>query len=319
VPVDKSSAFFALLCFLLSASQVLWGQSESIQDSLHHPGYHFLMIKNPESQAALDGFETDTPYTYFNLSLKNNLYQSFFPPVRTSSDSIQFLTLSGHNRQRLLNGRINDINYIEFNYYTNHHLGTSSRYLLLSFLPAVITAFFDKRQEPLPTLLIGLTYLLPAFTLSGAFTAAAPERYHLDMTEYLERRTSWNWELGYSVGKFSHSIYDYWQYQKAEDTFAQGIYLNLKRNYSPFSFALRLYYMPHPEYDRHFYYDPYYDDYYPEEKVKAGYDMLINPSLKTTIFSSNHFKLNLITGFMTEIRYDYQEPEYPYRYIPAKY
>jgi len=287
----------SILCISL-----LYGQDKNTQDSTQIDTYHFITNKNANEKVEKYDLDNNSPYEFFTILLNKTKYKSLWPPKQISDSTFHF-AYSLKNDSAINNSfKMDSLNEIEFQFKTGYQFGLASKYLVFSLLTSVLANTNEGNGIFYP-LFLGSIYFMPAFTLGGILTSAAPISYNKDGREYFSSKRNWFWDLGFSIGKFNQRNHHLAK-SPLENRNAMGIYVNLQRKYTPFSFAFRLHHVSLPT---TYSYDPY-----TEETIKGGYDLYVSPSLKTTLIKSNRLKLNILTGFLTQMRYQSHKSDYYY-------
>ncbi len=257
------------------------------------------------------GRQGDPGSSQFFVSLEDDQFVKYritdlFPPKLVSPTTFQFMTFGSYDSAFVFTSPLRALNWIELQPINSFRVKPFSDLFALSLFLSAIMASIDEGHTTFVILnsCVGSMYAFPLLALGGVFSSAAPEKFRYLNQDYFQNFSKWNWEAGLSFGN--------WPFIKCRDcphpdrAIAKGLYLNLKRKYSPFSLVFRLHHLPLPNIQR-----PYWNEF-ETRSHKNDFELLFNPAVKTLVYSNKRFNLNILTGFLTQMRFLSGGSFYPY-------
>jgi hypothetical protein len=282
------------------------GQSKETADTVKTDTYQFINETNVKHQAKKFGFDTNSEHQSCTISVDDKIFQALYPPKLISPANFQFMTYGSYDSAIVFTSSLNSLNWIELQPKNNFRIKTFSDLFVLSLISSAALATISEEHVGyvlLNSCAAGMK-AFPLLALGGIFSFAGPEKFRYAKQDYFQSLNKWNFGAGLSLGYWPLITYNNSPYPNSSTV--KGLYFNLKRRYSPFSLAFRLYHLPLPNKQQ-----LYWNDF---ESVSNSnnFELHFNPAVKTMVYSNKLFNLNVLTGFLTQLRFLSKGTYYPY-------
>jgi len=286
--------------------QQLKAQITETADSVQINTYQFINETKYKQQAKRFGFETKSDHQFFKISVNDKIHHPLFPPKLVSPSAFQFMNFGSYDSAIVKTSPLSALNWIELQPKNNFRVKTFSDLFVLSLISSATLAAIGEEHVGYVFLnsCVGGMYAFPLLALGGIFSNAAPDKIKYVNQDYFHNLSKWRLEIGLSFGNWPLIKCKNCSYPDRGTT--KGLYFNLKRRYSPFSLTFRLYHLPLPNIQQ-----LYWRDIEPAS-YSNNYELHFNPALKTSVYSNNRFNLNILTGFLTQMRFLSKGSFYPY-------
>lgn len=287
---------------------LLSGQTKDVKDSVQTATYQFITEKM-NTQAKQHNFNINSPFKGFLISSNGKHYRALFPPKKISSDLFKFATGNISDSIIVQSLPLNSLDYIKFRNNRNYQFGLATNYGILAAIPAAIissTCGHEENDALFMSFLSGL-YFLPSLLIGGIFSANTPAQFRYDRQDYFANQRIFNFEVGLFYGYLN--LDDNLSSSIGKNTKIKGLWLSFPKKNSHFGYSLKLYQIPLPPLEVYIYQQG--------KKVFTGdSELLINPSIKMYTRITKHLKINILTGFVSQILFLSEQSAYPYAYNP---